>query len=239
VSVCFWPSGWGRTIVCLWAIPQDHVYRSLVPTMNSFERRAHQLGYRSIAGIDEVGRGPLAGPVIAAAVILPPNYKNKEIKDSKQLPAKKREKLSEIIRRDALSIGLGVVDASVIDEVNIFQATLVAMREAALNLSMTPDYLLIDGAHHIFVSIPQEAIVKGDSKSVSVASASIIAKVLRDRIMETYDRQFPQYNFSKNKGYATAEHREAIKEYGYCRIHRRSFTVKDRSLIQVNAEMEF
>ncbi len=207
--------------------------------MNSFERRAYRLGYTTIAGIDEVGRGPLAGPLVAAAVILPPNYKNKEIKDSKQLPAKKREKLSEIIRRDALSIGLGVVKASFIDEVNIFQATLAAMKEAALNLSVTPDYLLIDGTHRIFVSIPQEAIVKGDSRSVSIASASIIAKVTRDRIMEIYGRQFPQYNFSNNKGYATAEHREAIKEHGYCKIHRRSFTVRDRTIIQVNAEMEF
>jgi ribonuclease HII len=220
-------------------VPQNDVYKLLVPTMNSFERRAHQLGYRSIAGIDEVGRGPLAGPVIAAAVILPPNYRNKEIKDSKQLPAKKRENLSEIIRQDALSIGLGVVEASIIDEVNIFQATLLAMKEAALNLSLTPDYLLIDGSHRIFVSIPQETIVKGDSLSVSVASASIIAKVSRDRIMEMYDRQFPQYNFSKNKGYATAEHREALKKHGRCKIHRRSFTVKDRNLIHVNAEMEF
>ena len=207
--------------------------------MNSFERRAHQLGYMSIAGIDEVGRGPLAGPVVAAAVILPPNYKNKEIKDSKQLTAKKRENLSEIIRQDALSIGLGVVEASIIDEVNIFQATLAAMKEATLNLSLMPDYLLIDGSHRIFVSIPQETIVKGDSLSVSVASASIIAKVSRDRIMEMYDRQFPQYNFLKNKGYATAEHREALKKHGHCKIHRRSFTVKDKSLIHVNVEMEF
>jgi ribonuclease HII len=172
-------------------------------------------------------------------VILPPDYQNREIKDSKQLPAKKRDSLSEIIRQDALSIGLGVVEASFIDEVNIFQATLVAMKEATLNLSLTPDYLLIDGSHRIFVSISQETIVKGDTLSVSVASASIIAKVSRDRIMEIYDRQFPQYNFSKNKGYATAEHREAIKKHGHCKIHRRSFVVKDRSLIHVNAEMEF
>ncbi|TRZ50864.1 ribonuclease HII [bacterium] len=210
-----------------------------MPTMNSFERRAHQLGYRSIAGIDEVGRGPLAGPVVAAAVILPPDYKNREIKDSKQLTAKKRDSLSEIIRQDALSIGLSVVEASFIDEVNIFQATLVAMKEATLNLSLTPDYLLIDGPHRIFVSIPQETIVKGDTRSVSVASASIIAKVTRDRIMEIYDRQFPQYNFFKNKGYATEEHREAIKKHGHCKIHRRSFILKDKSLLHVNAEMEY
>ena len=207
--------------------------------MNSFERRAHQLGYRSIAGIDEVGRGPLAGPVVAAAVILPPDYKNREIKDSKQLTAKKRDSLSEIIRQDALSIGISVVEASLIDEVNIFQATLLAMKEATLNLSLTPDYLLIDGPHRIFVSIPQETIVKGDTRSVSVASASIIAKVTRDRIMEIYDRQFPQYNFFKNKGYATEEHREAIKKHGHCKIHRRSFVVKDRGLIHANAEMEY
>jgi ribonuclease HII len=207
--------------------------------MNSFERRAHQIGYRSIAGIDEVGRGPLAGPVVAAAVILPPDYQNREIKDSKQLSAKKRDSLSEIIRQDALSIGLGVIEASFIDEVNIFQATLVAMKEATLNLSLTPDYLLIDGSHRIFVSIPQETIVKGDTRSVSVASASIIAKVARDKIMEIYDRQFPQYKFSKNKGYATAEHREAIKKHGHCKIHRRSFIVKNKSLLHINAEMEF
>ena len=207
--------------------------------MNSFERRAHQLGYRSIAGIDEVGRGPLAGPVVAAAVILPPDYKNREIKDSKQLTAKKRDSLSEIIRQDALSIGISVVEASLIDEVNIFQATLLAMKEATLNLSLTPDYLLIDGPHRIFVSIPQETIVKGDTRSVSVASASIIAKVTRDRIMEIYDRQFPQYNFFKNKGYATEEHREAIKKHGHCKIHRRSFILKDKSLLHANAEMEY
>ena len=207
--------------------------------MNSFERRAHELGYESIAGVDEVGRGPLAGPLVAAAVILPPDYKNREIKDSKQLSAKKRDELSEIIRRDALSIGLGVVEAFFIDEVNVLQATLVAMKEAVLNLSVAPDYLLIDGRHPIFIPIPQETIVKGDSRSISVASASIIAKVSRDRIMELYHRQFPQYNFLKNKGYATREHREAIKKHGHCKIHRRSFIIRDKSPLHENAEMEF
>src|SRR5512136_441630 len=141
--------------------------------MNSFERRAHQRGYRLIAGIDEAGRGPLAGPVVAAAVILPPDYENQEIKDSKQLSPRKRERLYEILKQDALSIGLGVVEASVIDAVNIFQATLMAMKEAASNLSLKPDYLIIDGSCCIFVPLPQEAIVKGDSLSISVASASI------------------------------------------------------------------
>ncbi len=207
--------------------------------MNSFERHAHRRGYKLIAGIDEAGRGPLAGPVVAAAVILPIEYENSEIKDSKQLSAKKRGTLCEIIKRDALSIGLGVVEASIIDAVNVFQATLAAMKEAVLNLSMTPDYLLIDGSHRIFIHIPQEPVVKGDSLSISVASASIIAKESRDRIMEIYHRQFPQYNFLKNKGYGTGEHREAIKKYGHCKIHRKSFIIREKGIIHTNAELEF
>ena len=207
--------------------------------MNSFERRAHQRGYRLIAGIDEAGRGPLAGPVVAAAVILPTDYENPEIKDSKKLSSRKRERLYEIIKHDALSTGLGVVEASVIDAVNVFQATLMAMKEAVLNLSLKPDYLIIDGSCCIFVPLPQEAVVKGDSRSISVASASIIAKVSRDSILEIYHRQFPQYNFLKNKGYGTGEHREAIKKYGRCKIHRRSFNIKEKCPLQINAELEF
>lgn len=207
--------------------------------MNSFEWRAHQLGYKFVAGIDEAGRGPLAGPVVAAAVILSPDYENPDINDSKKLSAKKREILYEIIKRDALSVGLGVVDVQVIDTVNILRATLIAMREAVSDLIPTPDYLLIDGSKKIPLPIPQEAIVKGDSKSISVASASIIAKVSRDKIMEIYHRQFPQYNFLKNKGYGTAEHRQAIREHGGCKIHRQSFVVHDRSLLTVNTEFEF
>jgi ribonuclease HII len=192
-----------------------------------------------IAGIDEAGRGPLAGPVVAAAVILPTDYENPEIKDSKKLSSRKRERLYEIIKHDALSTGLGVVEASVIDAVNVFQATLMAMKEAVLNLSLKPDYLIIDGSCCIFVPLPQEAVVKGDSRSISVASASIIAKVSRDSIMEIYHRQFPQYNFLKNKGYGTGEHREAIKKYGRCKIHRRSFNIKEKCPLQINAELEF
>jgi ribonuclease HII len=207
--------------------------------MNSFERRAHQRGYRLIAGIDEAGRGPLAGPVVAAAVILPHDYENPEINDSKKLTPRKRERLYKVIEHDALSIGLGVVEASVIDDVNVFQATLMAMKEAVSNLSLKPDYLIIDGSCCIFVPLPQEAVVKGDSRSISVASASIIAKVSRDSIMEIYHRQFPQYNFLKNKGYGTREHREAIKKYGPCKIHRRSFRIRDKSSLQVNVELEF
>jgi ribonuclease HII len=194
--------------------------------MHQFECYARQCGYQKIAGIDEAGRGPLAGPVVAAAVILPPDYRHPEINDSKQLTPGKRERLYEVIKTDALAVGIGVVEASVIDHVNILQATLMAMRDALLDLSLAPDYLLIDGKHRIDVQIPQEVIIRGDARSVSIAAASIIAKVSRDRIMEIYHRQFPQYNFLKNKGYGTDEHREAIYRCGRCKIHRLSFTVK-------------
>jgi len=194
--------------------------------MNSFEQRAYQKGNRLIAGIDEAGRGPLAGPVVAAAVVLSPDYENPAINDSKQLSPQKRERLYEIIKHDALSIGIGVVESSVIDAVNILKATLMAMKEAVLELTIPIDYLLIDGKHRVAVNIQQETIVRGDCRSISVASASIVAKVSRDRIMEIYHRQFPQYNFLRNKGYGTEEHREAIRKYGCCKIHRRSFNIK-------------
>jgi ribonuclease HII len=199
--------------------------------MDHFERVALQRGYQLIAGVDEAGRGPLAGPVVAAAVVLPPGYKNPEINDSKQLSAKKREKLYARIREDALSVGVGVVEASVIDQINILQATLQAMRDAVQDLSLMPDYLLIDGRNTIplVAPIPQEAIIKGDSLSISVAAASIIAKVSRDMIMDLYHRQFPQYNFLKNKGYGTEEHRKAIKQYGLSKVHRKSFHLKDKT----------
>jgi ribonuclease HII len=194
--------------------------------MNQFECHARQSGYRMIAGIDEAGRGPLAGPVVAAAVILPPDYRHPEINDSKQLTPGKRERLHEVIKADALAVGIGVVEAFVIDRMNILQATLMAMRDAVLDLSQPPDYLLVDGKNRIDVRTPQETIIRGDARSISVAAASIIAKVSRDRIMEIYHRQFPQYNFLKNKGYGTGEHREAILRCGPCKIHRLSFSVK-------------
>ena len=194
--------------------------------MNQFECHARQCGYQMIAGIDEAGRGPLAGPVVAAAVILPPDYRHPEINDSKQLTPGKRERLHEVIKADALAVGIGVVEASVIDRMNILQATLMAMREAVLDLSLTPDYLLVDGKNRIDIRTAQETIIRGDARSISVAAASIIAKVSRDRIMEIYHRQFPQYNFLKNKGYGTGEHREAIRRCGPCKIHRLSFAVK-------------
>ena len=192
-----------------------------------YERQAHQDGYDYIAGIDEAGRGPLAGPVVAAAVILPAGYYHPEINDSKQLSAKKRDKLYEIIRADALAVGLGVIETQIIDTINILQATLLAMREAIQDLEKRPDYLLVDGNKPILIDIPQKTIVRGDALSLTVAAASIVAKVSRDRIMEIYHRQFPQYNFVKNKGYGTEEHRAAIKRYGTCKIHRKSFHTKE------------
>jgi ribonuclease HII len=205
--------------------------------MNSFERNAYQSGYRFIAGVDEAGRGPLAGPVVAAAVIFPQDYHNSEIRDSKLLSPQKRERLHDIIRESAVSVGLGVVEAPVIDEINILRATLRAMKEALRELTPVPDFLLIDGITPLSLSIPQRTIVKGDSKSISVAAASIIAKVSRDRIMEIYHRQFPRYNFLKNKGYGTKEHRAAIRKYGMCKLHRRSFKMVDAPVIAESCDL--
>jgi ribonuclease HII len=207
--------------------------------MSVFESAARRRGFRFIAGIDEAGRGPLAGPVIAAAVILPLDYEDPRINDSKTLSPTRRNGLYEVIERDAVAIGIGVVEAQVIDAVNILQATLAAMKDAVLGLSQSPDYLLIDGLNCISLDIPQETIVRGDARSISVASASIVAKVSRDRIMEMYHRQFPQYNFHKNKGYGTKEHREAILKYGRCKIHRSSFRVPDMDDPQVTMRFGF
>jgi ribonuclease HII len=206
--------------------------------MNGFESKARGCGYRMIAGIDEAGRGPLAGPVVAAAVILPPGYEHPEITDSKKLSPRQRERLYGIIQRDAVSIGIGISEAPLIDAVNILQATLLAMKEAVLELSPSPDYLLIDGLNRIDLAIHQETIIRGDSRSVSVASASIVAKVSRDQLMEMYHRQFPQYNFLRNKGYGTREHREAILKFGRSKIHRRSFRVAEINDLPVNEKLQ-
>jgi len=202
--------------------------------MDGFERNALEQGYRRVAGVDEAGRGPLAGPVVAAAVLLPPGYRNPEIHDSKQLTAAKREVLFDVINRDALSVGIGVSEVALIDSVNILQATLLAMKEAVGELSPSPDMVLVDGRSRIpfLLSADQETIIQGDQKSVSIAAASIIAKVSRDRIMDIYHRQFPQYNFHQNKGYGTLEHRKILKEIGMCKIHRRSFHVRTMNLQQ-------
>jgi len=195
--------------------------------MDTFEKMARREGYQLIAGVDEAGRGPLAGPVVASAVILPPDYVHADINDSKQLSATKREKLYSTIEKDAVAVALRIVDADIIDQVNILQASLQAMRDAVLELSTSPDFILVDGLHRIPIITPQRPLVKGDSLSISIAAASIMAKVTRDRIMDMYHRQFPQYNFKSNKGYGTREHVHAIKQYGICKIHRKSFHIKN------------
>ncbi|OPY05278.1 MAG: Ribonuclease HII [Syntrophaceae bacterium PtaB.Bin038] len=205
--------------------------------MDSFELSARKRGYRVIAGVDEAGRGPLAGPVVAAAVVLPPDFRLDGLRDSKQLTEKKRRQFYEIILGRALSWGLGVVEPSVIDRINIFQATRLAMTEAVQQLSPAADYLLIDGARAQRLSLPitQETVIRGDSLSRCIACASVIAKVSRDRIMEIYHHQFPQYNFIANKGYGTREHLEAIRCHGPCKLHRRSFKGVKETLDQGEA----
>lgn len=205
--------------------------------MDTFEKLAYRKGYKFIAGIDEAGRGPLAGPVVASAVIFPADYQNSQIIDSKKISARKREELYEVINNDAIAVGVGTADAATIDRINILQASLQSMCEAVLELSFSPDFLLIDGLHKIPLQIPQKTLVKGDALSVSIAAASIIAKVSRDRIMEMYHRQFPQYNFLQNKGYGTKEHRNAILEFGMCKIHRRSFHLKNLDLNQTSLDL--
>lgn len=204
--------------------------------MNTFEKRAYCDGYQWVAGVDEAGRGPLAGPVVAAAVIFPAGYQNSQINDSKKLTARKRDELYKTIWEDAVAVGVGVAEADVIDRINILQASLQAMREAVLDLSKIPDFIFVDGLYTLNIDAPQKALVKGDALSISIAAASIIAKVSRDRIMEMYHRQFPRYNFQKNKGYGTAEHRRILKEIGMCKIHRRSFHLKNTDVLQVTID---
>ena len=189
--------------------------------MNQYENTYAHLGY--VCGIDEVGRGPLAGPVVAAAVILPKDCRILYINDSKQLSAKKRDELYDEIMEKALAVGVGLVSHERIDEINILQATYEAMRMAISKLDLTPAVLLNDAVTIPEVSIKQVPIIKGDAKSASIAAASIIAKVTRDRLMEQLDSVYPGYDFAGNKGYGSAKHIEGLKTIGPCAIHRRSF----------------
>lgn len=190
--------------------------------MKEFENKAFSSGFQYIAGIDEVGRGPLAGPVVAAAVILPDDFELYEVNDSKQLSAAKREELFDKIKSSALAIGIGIIDQDVIDSVNIYEATKLAMKEAVANLEITPDCLLID-AMTLDLAIPQEKIIKGDARSISIACASIIAKVTRDKMMEEYDLLYPGFGFAKNAGYGTKEHLNGLDTIGVTPIHRKTF----------------
>ena len=191
--------------------------------MLQYENKYWQSGKKYLAGIDEAGRGPLAGPVAAAAVILPQNVDLPEVTDSKKISEKKRERLFDEIYKIALSIGVGVVHEEVIDEKNILQATFQAMRQSVGQLSVIPDILLVDGNKADIKHYEQESIINGDQKSLSIAAASIIAKVTRDRMMRQFDIVFPEYGFAKHKGYGTKQHIEAIQKSKATPIHRKSF----------------
>ena len=181
---------------------------------------------RTICGVDEAGRGPLAGPVYAAAVILPRGLVIDGLNDSKKLTEKKRAELFDIITAEALAYGIGSADEKEIDEINILQATFLAMRRAIAALSIRPDLALIDGNRDSDFGVPSETVIKGDSLSANIAAASILAKVTRDRVMEAYAAQYPQYGFEVHKGYGTKRHYEALREFGPCPIHRRTFLRK-------------
>lgn len=191
--------------------------------MLAFERKYHAMGSRYICGIDEVGRGPLAGPVVACAVILPEDEMLLHLNDSKQLPRKKREILYDIIREKAVAYGIGVVSEKRIDEINILQATYEAMRMAIANLKVQPDLLLNDAVRIPEVDIKQVPIIKGDTLSASIAAASIVAKVTRDRMMVEYDKVYPGYDFASNMGYGSAKHYAGLDKLGPCEIHRRTY----------------
>ena len=192
------------------------------------ERALQEKGYRYIAGVDEVGRGPLAGPVVCAAVIMPLDESEiiEGVDDSKKVSEKKREKLAELIKEKALCYAIFEVDEKKIDEINILEATKEGMKQALLALKITPDMVLTDGNMTIDIPFEQMSIVKGDALSYSIGAASIVAKVYRDKMMDEYAKVYPKYAFEKNKGYGTAVHIQAIKEYGLCPIHRRTFTKK-------------
>jgi len=188
-----------------------------------FERQAQVRGFRAVAGVDEAGRGPLAGPVVAAAVILPERFDLPGLNDSKQLSEKHRERLYPLIRAQALAVGIGVAHPEEIDRVNILQATLRSMERAVGRLNVPPDFLLIDGNVKVPLDLPQQTLVKGDARSLSIAAASVVAKVVRDRIMNGFDRIFPGYGFARHKGYGSAAHLEALARLGPCPCHRRTF----------------
>lgn len=191
--------------------------------MWQIEQAIRQKGYARIAGIDEAGRGPLAGPVVSAAVILPADFICPGITDSKKLSEKKRCQMFSKIMANAMAVGVGLCDHREIDAINILRAALLSMKRAVNNLDIVPDFLLVDGKFPVDMDISQQAVVKGDSRSISIAAASIIAKVTRDRIMTTLHHTYPLYNFIRHKGYPTVAHKQAIQDHGPCPFHRRTF----------------
>jgi ribonuclease HII len=192
--------------------------------MRKIEKEIKQRGYQYIAGVDEAGRGPLAGPVVAAAVIFPDGYRNKEIKDSKKLAGLKREQLFIEIKNTAISYATGIVGWREIDEMGILEATKLAMRRAVMKLNPKPDFVLTDAVAINVTGLPQQAIIHGDATVFSIAAASIVAKVERDKLMMKYDKKYPKYGFGDHMGYGTEIHLKAIREHGPCPIHRRSFS---------------
>ena len=195
-------------------------------SMLEIESRLYKKGYINVCGVDEAGRGPLCGPVVAAAVILPKDEKIDGVNDSKKLSEKKREVLFDVIKEKAITVGVGISDVELIEKINILNATKIAMKEAIENLKIKPDYVLVDGNQAIDISVPFETVISGDAKSESIAAASIIAKVTRDRLLIEYDKKYPEYGFAKHKGYGTKAHIEAIRTYGLTPIHRPSFCKK-------------
>lgn len=195
--------------------------------IKEIEKELYQKGFKNICGIDEAGRGPLAGPVVIAGVIMPQDSMIEGVNDSKKVSEKKREKLYDIILEEAISYSVAIVGQDVIDEINILNATKQGVTQIIDELDVKPDLILVDALEHINTrGIPYEPIIKGDAKCYNIAAASIIAKVTRDRIMREWDEIYPQYGFINHKGYGTAKHIAAIKEYGLCPIHRKSFTKK-------------
>ncbi|QVK18953.1 ribonuclease HII [Mycoplasmatota bacterium] len=201
---------------------KEYLQYSKYIDMSAFENDLINRKVKVIAGIDEAGRGPLAGPVVASSVVLPNGFYLPGLNDSKKLSAKKRDYYYDEIINNAISYGVGIVDVSDIDKFNIYNSTKIAMIKSILNLSVKPKHLLID-AMKLEIDIPQTSIIKGDQKSISIAAASVIAKVTRDRLMQDLDKEYPGYNFKKNKGYGTKEHLNALKKYGVTPIHRKSF----------------
>jgi ribonuclease HII len=189
----------------------------------AFEKSLAEQGYTKIAGVDEAGRGPLAGPVVSAAVVLPSDFRARGVTDSKKLSPNRRAHLFDHIYEQARAIGIGIVDALEIDRINILQAARLSMILALANVGTPPDYVLVDGNFRLETDLPHQPIVKGDARSISIAAASIVAKVSRDRLMLRYHEDFPQYGFDRHKGYPTKSHKAAIALHGPCLIHRRSF----------------
>lgn len=212
------------------AIQAEEAEDKRLESMLHYEKKVYAQGFQVIAGIDEVGRGPLAGPVVAAAVILPKGCKIKHLNDSKKIPKSKHNTIYHEVMEQAVAVGIGIKDAKIIDQVNIYEATKLAMLEALGKLNPAPQHLLID-AMKLDTPIPQQSIIKGDANSLSIAAASIVAKVTRDRLMADYDQTYPGYGFAKNAGYGTAEHLTGLERLGITPIHRKSFD-PIKSLIQ-------